>query len=232
MTPVLVALDVPTLEEADTLAGAVQSHVGGFKVGLELVMAEGPRAIRDIARRGLPVLADVKLHDIPNTVRQAASRVRAAGARWVTTHAAGGGEMLEAAVAGMGRGVLAVTVLTSLDDADLVAAGVSRSAAAQVGLLARLAEDRGVEGVVCSPREAASVKEISSSLLVATPGIRLPGASLGDQKRATAPVEALRAGADLLVIGRAITAAPDPAAAAAAIAADIAAGERDSPPAP
>jgi len=231
VTPVLVALDVSTLDEAEALAGAVQAHVGGFKVGLELMMAEGPRAIRDIARLGLPVLADVKLHDIPNTVRQAASRVRAAGARWVTAHAAGGADMLDAAVAGMGRGVLAVTVLTSLDDVDLAAAGVARPAAAQVGLLARLAEDRGASGVVCSPGEAASVKEISSSLLVATPGVRPHGASLGDQKRAAAPVEALRSGADLLVIGRAITAAPDPAAAAAAIAADIADG-RDSPPGP
>jgi len=226
VTPVLVALDVPTLAEAETLAGAVQGHVGGFKVGLELVMAEGPRAIRRIAARGLPVLADVKLHDIPNTVRRAASRVRAAGARWVTAHAAGGGKMLDAALAGMGgeRGVLAVTVLTSLGDADLAAAGADRSTGAQVELMARLADDRGAEGVVCSPREAASVKEISSRLLVATPGIRPHGASIGDQRRTAAPVEALRSGADLLVIGRAITSAPDPAAAAAAIASDIAAG--------
>lgn len=224
--PVLVALDVPTLESAEELADGLVDHVGGFKVGLELLMAEGPRAVSAIAERGLPVFADAKLHDIPNTTKRAAAELAANGARWVTVHAMGGGGMIEAAAEGMGRGresgVLGVTVLTSLDDSDLADLGVTRSIPDQVASLARLAESHGAEGVVCSPQEAPVVKTVASGLLTVTPGIRPVSVGRDDQKRVTTPRRALEGGADLLVIGRAITGADDPVSAAARIAADIA----------
>lgn len=225
VNPVLVALDFPTLERAEAMADAVSAHVGGFKVGLELIMTEGPGAVEAIADRGLPVFADVKLHDIPNTVRGAARGMKAHGARWITVHASGGGAMLDAAVEGMGgdRGVLAVTVLTSLDADDLVSVGVDAPLARQVERLASLGVLHGTEGVICSPHEASLVKAVSSDLLAVTPGIRVETTDTQDQKRVSTPVGALSSGADLLVIGRAITDASDPVAAAAGIEAAIAA---------
>lgn len=224
VNPVLVALDFPTLAQAEAMADSVATHVGGFKVGLELIMSEGPRAVETIANRGLPVFADVKLQDIPNTVSGAARGMRASGARWITVHAAGGGAMLDAAVEGMGddRGVLAVTVLTSLDADDLVTVGVDAPLARQVERLAALAARHGTEGVICSPHEAELVKAVSQDLLTVTPGIRVETLDAQDQKRVSTPVGALSSGADLLVIGRAITDAADPVLAAARIEAAIA----------
>lgn len=223
VNPVLVALDTPELDEARRVAEDLVSVVGGFKVGLEMIMANGPSAVSDIASLGLPVFADVKLHDIPNTVEKAASQLARRGARWITVHASGGGKMISAAVAGLEHGgaahtgVLAVTVLTSLDQSDLVAIGVKRSVKEQVAELAHLADEQGAEGVICSPREVGVVKSHASKLLAVTPGVRLDEGDNHDQKRVTTPVAAMEAGADLLVIGRPITASEAPAESASRI---------------
>lgn len=223
MSPIIVALDFPTLEEARALAGQVSDHVAGFKVGLELLTGVGPRAIEAIADLGKPVFADAKLHDIPNTVESATARLAAAGARWVTVHASGGTEMMEAAISGMGeQGVLAVTVLTSLDHEGLVSIGVGEGMLEQVLRLVELGVSAGVEGVVSSPNEASSIKSRHPELLLFTPGVRPAGAGRDDQSRVTTPAEASKAGADYLVVGRPITRAPDPGEAAREIASSIA----------
>lgn len=217
MNPILVALDMADIKDARQLAERLLGKVGGFKVGLELIMAEGPKAIDQIASLGSPVFADVKLSDIPNTVQKASLQLAKHGARWVTVHASGGGEMISAAVAGLeegaeGRqvGVLAVTVLTSLDSEDLHRTGIARSLDDQIEALSTLAAEHAAEGVVCSPREASIVKRVSADLLAVTPGIRLSSGQPHDQKRVATPVDAIGNGADLLVIGRAITNSSDP----------------------
>ncbi len=227
MNPILVALDVDSLGRAEELAASLSPHVGGFKVGLELIMAEGPIAVTAIAGSGLPVFADVKLHDIPNTVKGAVSQIVSHGARWVTAHASGGRAMLEAAVeaAGEEAGVLAVTVLTSLDASDLAATGVARGPEDQVLAMAGLAAATGAEGVVCSPREVELIKATYPGLMAVTPGVRTVEREHDDQKRVATPVEAINAGSDYLVIGRAITAAADPSAAAASIRASLQIGD-------
>lgn len=228
MNPILVALDFADPQEARSLASSLSKHVGGFKVGLELIMSSGPSVISAIAGLGLPVFADVKLHDIPNTVRGAASAVASQGARWLTVHAAGGRAMIEAAVEGMAayrpadaNGVLAVTVLTSLGREDLVEAGLGSDVSDASLTLASLAEDGGAEGVVCSPVEVAAVKSVAPSLLRVTPGIRSQGSGAQDQKRVATPEQAMAAGADWLVVGRAITKASDPVEAAREMAASL-----------
>ena len=220
---IVVALDVPTLDEAVSLARPLVDHVGGFKVGMELLMGAGPAAIETIAALDKPVFADAKLHDIPNTVERAAARIDAAGARWVTAHAAGGVEMLQAAVSGMGReGVLAVTLLTSLTHDDLPVIGISLGPGEYVVSMAGLATKAGVEGVVCSPAEIRKVKSAEPGLRVFSPGVRPSASTTDDQKRVATPETARGNGADYLVIGRPITKAPNPAAAAREIAASIA----------
>ncbi len=222
MSPIIVALDFPSLDEARSLAIALSSEVAGFKVGLELITGVGPEAIEEIAALGKPVFADAKLHDIPNTVEAAARRVASAGARWVTAHASGGIDMLRAACSGMGdRGVLAVTVLTSLDDQALAAVGVQTGVVDQVLRLARLAEAAGVEGAVCSPAEVSAVKKMHPGLALFTPGVRPAGADVDDQRRISTPGQAISKGADYVVIGRPITRASDPIAAAREIASSI-----------
>ncbi len=230
--PVLVALDTATAEEAVRLAQAVRPHVGGFKVGLRLLLGPGPGTIAALAELGKPVFADAKLHDIPSQVEAAARKVGEYGARWVTAHAAGGLAMLEAAEAGIaaaggGGRVLAVTVMTSLTDADLAAAGISTTSGRLVSRMARLAAQAGAEGVVCSPRELGVVADVAPELIRVTPGIRPAAAGADDQARVAPATEALGWGADWLVVGRPITAAPDPVAAAAALAAEIRAGPGD-----
>lgn len=223
---IVVALDVPTLDEATGLARMLSDEVGGFKVGMELLMGAGPSAIEAVAALGRPVFADAKLHDIPNTVHKAAARVRAAGARWVTAHAAGGPEMLEAAVSGMGGdGVLAVTMLTSLSADDLAGIGVPETTSDYVERMAGIAAEGGVEGVVCSPAETRVVKGRDPALVVFTPGVRPEATPSHDQKRVATPEEARAGGADYLVIGRPITTAVDPVEAVRKIAASIAAIE-------
>lgn len=220
MNPIIVALDVPDADEAFTLATKLAPWVGGFKVGLELLMGAGPDVIRRVGALGAPVFVDAKLHDIPNTVGGAARQLAAAGARWVTVHGSGGGEMIEAAVGGLGdeSGVLVVTVLTSLDGAQLRETGVDRSVNSQVVAISELAARAGAEGVVCSILEAAGAKRAAPSLRVVTPGIRSSGSVPDDQKRTGTLAEALAAGADMVVVGRAITSAQDVVAAAQAFA--------------
>jgi orotidine-5'-phosphate decarboxylase len=224
VNPIIVALDVASADRAVSLATRLVPYVGGFKVGLELLMGEGSDVIRAVGAVGAPVFADAKLHDIPNTVGNAARQLGKAGARWVTVHGAGGAEMIEAAVMGLTEGsggeagVLAVTVLTSMDEAGLRETGVDRGLHSQVATIAKLAARTGAEGVVASILEARIVKEAAPSLKVVTPGIRASDADRDDQRRIGTLTEALDAGADLVVVGRAITAAPDVVAAARALA--------------
>ncbi len=220
--PIIVALDVPTAEGAVRLARQVQPYVGGFKLGLELLMGPGPAVIGVFEQLGLPVFADAKLHDIPTTVERAAAALGAMGARWITAHAGGGRVMLEAAnrglqegAAGRPAGVLAVTVLTRLAGAELADTGVQGTVGRQVGRLARLAAAAGCEGVVCSPGELGTVAEVAGGLLRVTPGIRPAGSDPVDQQRVATAAEALGHGADLLVVGRPITRASRPDQAAA-----------------
>ena len=188
----------------------------------------GPGTVAALVRTGRPVFADVKLHDIPNTVRMAAEQIASLGARWITVHASGGRSMMEAAVEGANRGargrqvgILAVTLLTSLDGATSAAVGFSGSPGRQVARLAKLASAAGVEGVVCSVKELGDVHQVAPDLLRVTPGIRPAGVGTDDQARVATPIEAIERGADYLVIGRAITRAGDPAEAAAEITAGI-----------
>lgn len=229
MSRVLVALDVPTGDEALSIANRLRPHVLGFKVGLELLMAEGPPIVSRVVELGAPVFVDAKLHDIPNTVAGAALELGALGARWVTVHASGGEEMMRVAAdalgegSGGGAGVLAVTVLTSLGETDLRQMGVNRTVGEQVSSLSRLASGAGAEGVVCAVPECALVKSLGLGLSLVTPGIRPASSDPGDQKRVATPTAAVEAGADLLVIGRPITAAEDMVSAAVAIGDEVAA---------
>lgn len=227
--PVLVALDVPSAEQAVRLATRLEPWVAGFKVGLELMMGPGPATIAAVAELGKPVFADAKLHDIPTTVGRAARQLGRIGARWVSVHASGGEAMVEAAAEGLregsgGRqaGILAITVLTSLGADDLERVGVGRSPGRQVARLAKLAAGSGAEGVVCSVRELGDVAQVAPDLIRVTPGIRPASSADDDQARVATPAEALARGATYLVIGRPITAAADPAEAAAGIAGDLA----------
>lgn len=218
----IVALDVPTLAEAEELAAALHGEVGWFKVGLELFAAHGPAAVTAIAAHG-PVFLDVKLHDIPTTVERSAARIAHLGARLVTVHAGGGPAMVAAAVRGLGDAaeVLAVTVLTSISDEELAALGHD-PAAIQVPRLARLAVDAGAPGLVCAPRDLVAVRAgVGAAPLLVTPGIRPADAGDDDHARAATPASAVADGADLLVVGRPITRAEDPVAAARAIAAEL-----------
>ena len=227
--PVFVALDTPDLERALTLARAVRSHVGGLKVGLEFITACGPDGVKRVVDIGLPVFADVKFHDIPNTVAAASRELARLGAKMFNIHASGGEVMMREAAAAAHAvdpnvKVLGVTVLTSIDDSLLVAVGQKGPAAEQVVRLARLANQSGLDGVVCSAHEIAPLRAAcGSEFRLVVPGIRPAGASLGDQRRVMTPAEAYTAGADILVVGRPITAAADPALAAQAIASELAA---------
>lgn len=226
--PVFVALDTPDLGRALELAMAVRPHVGGLKVGLEFIAAHGPDGVRRIVSLGLPVFADVKFHDIPNTVAGAAREIAKLGVSLFNVHASGGQAMLRAAkeaAASADRSVkvIAVTVLTSLADEDLQAVGQVAPAVGQVERLAKLTQTSGIDGVVCSPQEIGLVRHAcGKDFLIVTPGIRPADAQLADQRRVTTPEAAVAAGADILVIGRPITAAADPARAAAGIAEVIA----------
>jgi len=228
----IAALDVATREEADRLVARLAGASDWLKVGLELFIAAGPALVRDHATSGRRLMLDLKLHDIPATVERAAARAADLGAGLLTVHAAGGRAMIEAAAsavarAGGGEGrtcILAVTVLTSLDQRDLAEVGEDVPLAELVVRRARLAIDAGADGVVASPREAAAVRQIAPpGFLIVTPGVRSGAASAGDQKRVATAGEARAAGADLVVVGRPIRDAADPAAVARAIAAELAA---------
>jgi orotidine-5'-phosphate decarboxylase len=210
--PVIVALDTPHPERLRSLAETIGPHAGHLKVGLEAYTALGPEAVA-LARAHAPVFLDLKLHDIPNTVTGAVSAAARLGVDLLTVHASGGPEMIAAAAKAADTRILAVTVLTSLDDEILAQVG-QQPAAEQVARLAALAVDAGAAGVVCAPTDLRRVREaIGDAPLVVTPGVRPAGADAGDQRRVATPREAVDAGADHLVIGRPITRASDPVAA-------------------
>ena len=222
-SPVFVAIDTPELAGAEALARRLAPHVGGIKLGLEFFCANGPAGVAALAAIGLPVFLDLKLHDIPNTVAGALHSMAGLAPAIVTVHATGGHAMLAAAraAAPAATKVVAVTVLTSLDDDDLLAAGVAGGAAAQVLRLAGVVRGAGLDGVVASPHETAAVRAAWPDATIIVPGVRSAGSAVGDQKRVMTPRDALQAGASVLVIGRPITGADDPVAAAAAIARDL-----------
>jgi len=227
----VVALDVPGEAQVLALARQLRGRVGMVKVGLEAFTGVGPRLVDALHALEVPVFLDLKLHDIPNTVERAAANVARLGVRLFTVHASGGPAMLAAAVAGAAAGspagsappgALAVTVLTSLDDSALARLGVPGGAAARVMAWAALAEAAGCRGVVCSPQELGELRvRVRPDFVLLTPGIRPAGGEPGDQKRVATPAAAVAAGATYLVIGRPITGAADPAAAAEAILAEM-----------
>ena len=222
--PIAVALDAPDLETAARWAGLVTPHVSTVKVGLELYLRYGPEIVASIrGASGVKIFLDLKLHDIPATVTGAARAVSRLRPELLTVHAAGGPEVVRAAVEGAPyTTVAAVTVLTSLSQDSLERIGMLGSMSDAVRRLALLAVESGARGLVCSPQEVAAVRaEVGPDITLITPGIRPAGMSANDQARTATPEEALRAGANLLVIGRPITGAPDPGAAAAAIAAPL-----------
>lgn len=218
------ALDFPAWAAAEPFARRIAPHVGMLKVGLELFTAEGPPVVRAAAALGRPVFLDLKLHDIPATVEGAAASAAATGAALLTVHAAGGSQMVQAAVRG-GAGrlrILAVTVLTSLDAAALGRIGLVGPPEAAVVRLARLAVEAGAGGLVCSPHEVAAVRAaVGPGPLLVVPGVRPAGAARGDQARVATPAEAVAAGADVIVLGRPLRDAPDPVAAALDVAAGL-----------
>jgi len=215
MNPIFVALDTPSLEQARTLAEQVVPNAGGVKLGLEFFSANGPAGVAAILRLGIPVFLDLKLHDIPNTVAKAVEALRPLEPAVLTVHAAGGRAMLEAAKAAAAptTKVVGVTVLTSLDGDDLRSIGVERDPGEQVRALAALCRDSGLDGIVCSGAEVGAAREAWPEGFFVVPGVRPAGGAVGDQKRVVSPREALDSGASILVIGRPITGADDPAAA-------------------
>jgi orotidine-5'-phosphate decarboxylase len=223
MSPIFVAVDTPELERARTLAENLRGSVGGLKLGLEFFSAQGPAGVAAMRHFGLPIFLDLKLHDIPNTVAKAIQALRQLDPEVLTIHAAGGRAMLEAAKAAAGprTKVVAVTVLTSLDDGDLADTGVTSSATEQVERLAALSASAGIDGIVCSGAELAIARRTWPNGFFVVPGLRPAGSDSGDQKRVMTPRAALDDGASILVIGRPITEAGDPAAAARNIAASI-----------
>lgn len=231
MEQILVALDVDTAAAARALADELRGSVGGFKIGSRLFTSHGPSIVEELAARGDRVFLDLKFHDIPSTVAGAVSAATRLGAWMINVHASGGGAMLRAARRAAdeeaarssrpGPVLIAVTVLTSLSDEMLGEIGVGGSATVQVARLAALAEAAGLDGVVASPRETALVREQRGRrFVIVTPGIRGAGDARDDQSRTMTPAEALAAGASYLVIGRPITGAADPRAAAERIAAE------------
>ena len=218
-SPLIAALDYPSLDAAREGAARIAPYVGMVKVGLELFVEAGPEAARLGEAVGLPVFLDLKLHDIPATVERAVARAAGLGVRLLTVHAGGGPAMLDAAVKraakeNTGLSLLAVTVLTSLEEQDLREVGVESSVEAHVLRLARVAAGVGVEGFVCSPQEASLLRRELGAVTLVTPGVRGQGDAAGDQKRVATVAEAIAAGADWLVVGRPLRDAPDPAAAA------------------
>lgn len=226
--PICVALDTPDVERAAALAAALRPHVGYAKVGMEFFYAHGSTGYERVAASGLPIFLDLKLHDIPNTVASAMRSLMRLSPRPViiNVHASGGLDMMKAAadaIAGQSK-LIAVTILTSLSDQDIWAAGFDPAldTGKQARRLAMLAQSAGLDGVVCSPLDLAGIREATGkAFLTVVPGIRPAGEAANDQKRVATPAATLAAGADILVIGRAITGAADPAEAAARIGAEL-----------
>ncbi len=221
-----IALDYSDATQALALVDHLGDTCQWYKVGMELYYAEGNRIVRQLRDRGFNVFLDLKLHDIPNTVAGAVRSATQAGASLLTIHASGGAAMMtaaaEAATAPGSPRLLAVTVLTSMDANELAGIGITASAAEQVLRLAKLAQASGINGMVCSPEEVAILrKETGPGSLLVVPGIRPAGSAVGDQKRVATPTRAIADGASLLVVGRPITRATDPAAAARAVLQEI-----------
>jgi len=220
VNPVYAALDTTDLAYACQLAERVRPSVGGLKLGLEFFSAHGPDGVKPFVETGLPVFLDLKYHDIPNTVAGACRAAAKLGVSILNVHAQGGAQMMRAAVEAAknvapATKVIAVTMLTSLSDEDFPALGLTPPVADQVLRLAILAQQCGLDGVVCSAHEIVRLrKELGEDFLLVVPGIRPAGSALGDQRRVMGPAEARDAGANILVIGRPITDAPDPAQAA------------------
>ena len=221
--PVYLALDVPRLHDAVALAKQVKDHVGGVKLGLEFFNAHGAHGVHMIAQLGLPIFLDLKLHDIPNTVAGAMQAIHVLEPAIVTVHACGGRAMMEDAKAAAGENtkVVGVTMLTSLDESDLKAVGVNDSPADHVMRLAELAHQSGLDGVVCSGHEIKAVHDQWKDGYFVVPGLRMEGGTVGDQKRVVTPRQARDDGASVLVVGRPISRAEDPAEAARAIEATL-----------
>ena len=227
MTTLISALDVPEMETALTMVDKFGEEVQWYKVGKQIFTKFGPEIVRSLKSRGKKVFLDLKFHDIPNTVAQAIRSAASIGADIVNVHASGGPAMLTAAAQAAretGVTVIAVTVLTSLDENELRAIGLQATPAEQVVRLAKLIKDCGLAGVVCSPKEITLVREACGrDFLTVVPGIRPAGAAAGDQKRIMPPAEAAMAGADYFVVGRPILQAEDPLGAARAVNAELAA---------
>jgi orotidine-5'-phosphate decarboxylase len=219
----IVALDAPDAVTATRLVEQLEGTCSWFKVGLELFVAAGPSVLEPLIARGYNVFLDLKLHDIPNTVAGAVRSAASLGARMLTLHAGGGPAMLSAAkdaLVGLMNPpeLLAVTVLTSMDAGQLHATGVGRLPSSHAELLAKMGMEAGIWGFVCSPHEVAALRKLTGPQgVLVIPGIRPAGAAIGDQKRTAGPAEALRLGANYLVVGRPITQSPNPAEAASAI---------------
>lgn len=229
MAELIVALDVDSRREAEEKVKLIGDPVGFYKIGLELFTAEGPDVVKAVKDLGKKVFLDLKFHDIPRTVERAVRSGGKLGVDLMTIHSVGGKAMIKAAADAAaefgeaGPKILAVTVLTSLDRSDLEDAGIAgRSPAEQVEAMARFAVENGANGLVCSPMEVGALsKSLKAGTLFITPGVRPAGAAVGDQKRVATPADAVRDGATHLVVGRPILAAADPAAAAAAIRAEM-----------
>ena len=217
--PVYIAIDTPNLEGALALAKSVKHHIGGVKLGLEFFCANGHHGVHEIAKLGLPVFLDLKLHDIPNTVAKAVQAINGLEPAILTIHASGGRAMMEdaKAAAGLNTKVVAVTVLTSLDDHDLSRVGVNDDPHTQVERLAALAQEAGLDGIVCSGHEIKAVRKLWKNGFFVVPGLRMAGGNMSDQKRTVTPRQARDDGASVLVIGRPITGAESPDDAARAI---------------
>ena len=213
MNPIFVAIDTPDIHRAAAIVRDVRGIAGGVKLGLEFFCANGHAGVLRMAERELPIFLDLKLHDIPNTVAKAVEALAPLDPAILTVHAAGGREMLAAAksAAPPTTKIVAVTVLTSLDENDLSTIGVETSPSDQVTRLALLAQESGVDGVVCSGAEVAAAKKAWPDGFFVVPGVRPAGSDVADQKRVVTPAQALADGASVIVIGRPITGAPDPA---------------------
>lgn len=220
----IVALDLPTVSEAAAMVERLGEAATFYKIGMELTYGGGLAFVSQLVRAGKKVFLDLKLHDIPHTVEQATRQVASLGATYLTVHAYP--QTLAAAVKGRGASglqILGVSVLTSMNDADLASAGYGLGVSDLVRRRARQTFESGADGLICSGPDVSAVREtVGGGLRLITPGIRPAGSAIGDQKRVMTPAEAIAAGADALVIGRPITAAADPAAAARAIAVEIA----------
>ena len=214
--PIYLALDVPQLNDGIDLVNKVKGHVGGIKLGLEFFCAHGAHGVHMIGQLGLPIFLDLKLHDIPNTVAGAMQAIHVLEPAIVTVHAGGGRAMMEDAKAAAGENtrVVAVTMLTSMDERDLARTGIEGSAHDQVMRLAQLANDAGLDGIVCSGQEVKAVHDQWRDGFFVGPGLRPAGSAVGDQKRVVTPRQARDHGASVLVIGRPISRADDPARAA------------------